>query len=1227
MNHLQKIKQLKESLDKRIVIIDGAMGSTIQRYKLDEAGYRGERFKDHEILLKNNNDILNITQPHIIEEIHREFLEAGADIIETNTFNTTALSQMDFGLQDHVHEINLAAAAIARSAADAYSTDEKIRYVAGGLGPTGKTASMSQNVDDPGFRDVTFVELVNYYSNQARSLIEGGVDLILIETVFDTLNCKAALFAMNDLFLSGVRHVPVMVSGTITDASGRTLSGQTTEAFWNSISHGHLMSAGLNCALGAAQMRPFIEEFSRVVDCYVSCYPNAGLPNPLSETGFDQSPEDMAELVKDFVESGFINILGGCCGTTHQHIKAMAEMAKEFPPRRLTSLSTTLRLSGQESFTATKELNFINIGERTNVSGSRKFARLIREENYDEALKIAREQVENGAQIVDVNMDDGLLDGEKCMTRFLNMLTADPEIYKVPIMIDSSKWSVIEEGLKCLQGKSVVNSISLKEGEEKFIEYAKKVMSYGAATVVMAFDEEGQADSYDRRVEICKRSYDILVDKVGFPPQDIIFDPNILTVATGMEEHRNYALDFIEATRWIKENLPYARVSGGVSNISFSFRGNNVVREAMHSAFLYHAIKAGLDMGIVNAGQLEVYEDIPIDLLEKIEDVLLNRTDEATEILVEYAETVKNSGKKKEKNLQWREWSVEKRLEHALVKGITDFIDEDTEEVRVKLGRPIHVIEGPLMDGMNVVGDLFGEGKMFLPQVVKSARVMKKAVAYLDPFMEEEKKGDADAVEDAGVVLMATVKGDVHDIGKNIVGVVLGCNNYKVIDLGVMVSCEKILEAAIENNVDVIGLSGLITPSLEEMIHVASEMERKGIKLPLLIGGATTSKLHTSVKISPAFSGDIVHVVDASRSVTVVSKLLSEDAKASYVADIKTEYEEMRKGFLNSKTKHKISPYAEAQSKGISLEAAPVVAPRFTGVKVLDDVDLTELRAIIDWTPFFQTWELKGRYPDILTNDTVGEQAQSLYDDAQKMLDDIIAGGLLKAKACFGFWPANSIGNDVEIYTDNSRTDVLTTLNFLRQQSQRDETRAYHCLADFIAAKGKEDYIAMFGVTTGEGLDKMVARYEADHDDYSSIMAKAMADRLAEALAEWLHQKIRTEYWAYAPEEKLGVEELVKESYQGIRPAPGYPACPDHSEKRKLFELLNLEENIDLHLTESFAMNPGAAVSGYYFSHPQSRYFGIGKVGKDQIEDYAKRKGVSVEGVEKMLFNHLGYAN
>jgi 5-methyltetrahydrofolate--homocysteine methyltransferase len=1226
MNETQKIKSLRESLEKRIIIIDGAMGTTVQRYKLQEEDYRSDRFKDHSVLLKNNNDVLSLTQPQIIQEIHREFLVAGADIIETNTFNATAVSQEDFGLAGSVREMNLVSARLAREVADEFSTDEKLRYVAGGLGPTSKTASMSQKVEDPGHRAVSFVDLVRDYSEQATALLEGGVDLLLIETVFDTLNCKAALFAVQQLFSRGERQVPVMISGTITDNSGRTMTGQTTEAFWHSIAHGNLLSAGLNCALGAEQMRPFIEEFSRVAECYLSCYPNAGLPNPLSETGFDQTPESMTELLRDFVQSGFVNILGGCCGTTHQHIAALAEMAKEYPPRQRPEKKTILSLSGLEVFLATEDLNFINIGERSNVAGSIKFARLIKEENYEEALKIAREQVENGAQIVDVNFDDGMLESEECMVKFLNLLTADDEIYKVPVMIDSSKWSVIEAGLKCLQGKSVVNSISLKEGEEKFIDYAKKIMSYGAATVVMAFDEKGQADTYERKIEICKRSYDVLVYKAGFPPEDIIFDPNILTVATGMEEHRNYAVDFIKATKWIKENLPHARVSGGLSNVSFSFRGNNLVREAMHSVFLYHAIKAGLDMAIVNAGQLEVYENIPKDLLEKIEDVILNRTDDATEVLVDYAETVKGKGKKREVNLEWREWPIEKRLEHALVRGIADFIVEDTEEARAKLGRPIFVIEGPLMDGMNVVGDLFGSGKMFLPQVVKSARVMKKAVAYLDPFMEEEKKGSGETRE-AGTVLMATVKGDVHDIGKNIVGVVLGCNNYKIIDLGVMVPCEKILETAIKEKVDVIGLSGLITPSLEEMAHVASEMQRKKIDLPLLIGGATTSKLHTSVKIAPAFEGDCIHVVDASRSVAVVSKLLSETLKDEYVKEVKEDYEKMRNNFLENRKKTKILPLAKARALAPKITEAPVPAPQSRGLTVLDDVDLNELKDMIDWLPFFQTWELKGRYPEILDDARVGPQARELFDDAKKMLDDIVKGKKLKAKACFGFWPANRNGDDVDLFADDKRKEKLKTLHFLRQQSEHESGRPHHCLADFIAPAGEEDFMGLFAVCTGEGLSEMVAGFEADHDDYSSIMAKALADRLAEALAEWLQMKVRREYWAYAPDEKLTLQDMILDKYQGIRPAPGYPACPDHSEKTTIFELLQCEKHIGLQLTEGFAMLPGAAVSGYYFAHAQSRYFGIGKIGRDQIEDYADRKQVSADSLEKSLFHHLGYAN
>ncbi|WP_207435514.1 methionine synthase [Sabulibacter ruber] len=1227
--------RIEEEVQKRVLVLDGAMGTMIQRYNLQEEDYRGERFKDYHKDVKGNNDLLSITQPHIIKEIHSLYFEAGADIAETNTFSGTFIAMADYDMQDLVYELNYESARIAREAADEWTarTPDKPRFVAGAIGPTNRTASLSPDVNNPGYRAITYDELVDAYTEQVRGLVDGGVDLLLVETIFDTLNAKAALFAIDQYSQQTGKRLPLMVSGTITDASGRTLSGQTVEAFLYSVSHMPLLSVGFNCALGAKQLRPHLQSLSKASKFRISAYPNAGLPNAFG--AYDETPEQMGQHIRDFLENNFVNIVGGCCGTTPPHIKVIAEIAKEYPPRPLPQLPAVPTYSGLEPLTIFEGSNFVNIGERTNVTGSKKFARLILNEQYEEALAVARQQVENGAQIIDVNMDEGMLDSEAAMTTFLNLIASEPDIARVPIMIDSSKWSVIEAGLKCVQGKAIVNSISLKEGEEKFREIARKVRSYGAAVVVMAFDEEGQADNYERRIQICQRAYNILTKEVGFPAEDIIFDPNILTVATGIEEHNNYAVDFINATRWIKQNLPGAKVSGGVSNISFSFRGNDPVREAMHSVFLYHAIKAGLDMGIVNAGMLEVYEEIPKDLLERVEDVLLNRRPDATERLVEFAETVKNKGKEVVRDEAWRQEPVQQRLTHALVKGLVEYIDQDVEEARHLYSKPLEVIEGPLMDGMNVVGDLFGEGKMFLPQVVKSARVMKKAVAYLLPFIEEEKARSAENGEEtgprtAGKVLLATVKGDVHDIGKNIVGVVLGCNNYEVIDLGVMTPADKILDVAREQNVDVIGLSGLITPSLDEMVHVAKEMERQNFNVPLLIGGATTSRAHTAVKIAPAYNGPVVHVLDASRSVPVVGSLLSNDQKEKFTQDIRTEYDQMREGYLSRQKEKKYLPLAEARANKLPIEwkAEDVYTPAKQGVQVFQNFPLEELVPYIDWTPFFQAWELHGKFPRLLEDEVIGAEATKLYADAQALLKRIVNEKLLTANGVAGLFPANSIGDDdVEVYADANRSQVLTTFRTLRQQGQKGPNVPNLALADFVAPKetGLQDYVGGFAVTAGIGLDDLVKQFEADHDDYHSIMAKALADRLAEAFAEKLHEIVRKELWAYEPEENLTNEDLIKEKYQGIRPAPGYPACPDHTEKTTLFQLLNVEQNTGITLTESLAMLPTAAVSGLYFAHKQSRYFGLGKIEKDQVQDYAQRKGMTVEEVERWLSPNLNY--
>ncbi len=1207
---------------KKILVLDGAMGTMIQRYKLQEADFRGDRFANHPMDLMGNNDLLSLTRPDIIEAIHKEYLEAGADIVETNTFSGTVIAQADYGLEEWVYELNYASAKIARKAADEYTAKnpEKPRFVAGSMGPTNKTASISPDVNDPGARGITFDELVDAYFTQAKGLVEGGADILLVETIFDTLNAKAALFAIDKLFEEKAMRWPIMVSGTITDASGRTLSGQTVEAFWISISHIDLFSIGLNCALGAKEMRPHIETLSKLHPGFVSSYPNAGLPNEFGE--YDQSPEEMKAYIRDFVDHRFVNIVGGCCGTTPAHIQLMAEACEAMPPRIPVDAPTETMLSGLEPLIFTENTNFVNVGERTNVTGSRKFARLIREEKFAEALSVALQQVENGAQIIDINMDEAMLDSEKEMTRFMNLIASEPDISKVPIMLDSSKFSVIEAGLKCMQGKGVVNSISLKEGEADFLAKAKLVKRYGAAMIVMAFDEVGQADTLERKVEICERAYRLLTEKVGVKPQDIIFDPNIFAVATGIEGHNRYAINFIEATRIIKQKMPLTKVSGGVSNVSFSFRGNNAVREAMHSAFLYHAIQAGMDMGIVNAGMIEVYEEIPKDLLEKIEDVLFDRKEDATEALVDFAEGFKGTKKERVKDLAWRKGTVEERLSHSLVKGITEFIIEDTKEAFAKYDTPLEVIEGPLMDGMGVVGELFGEGKMFLPQVVKSARVMKQAVAWLTPYIEADKA--ASGAQARGKILMATVKGDVHDIGKNIVGVVLGCNNYEIIDIGVMVPSDKILSVAKEEGVDIIGLSGLITPSLDEMVHIAKEMERLEMDIPLLVGGATTSKVHTAVKIAPEYSGPVVHAVDASVSVTIASLLLSDIDKATFVEKTNTEYERMRQARASRQSSREYLSIKDARANKLQLDwvAYEPPKPKFLGVKVFDDYSLAEIAKYIDWTPFFSSWQLAGKYPAILEDEIVGEEATKLFLDAQVMLERILSEKWLQAKAVIGIFPANTVNDDdIEVYFDESREKNQALLCHLRQQLKKAKGRPNRSLADYLAPKssGKGDYIGAFAVTAGIGIESHVAAFEAVHDDYSAILVKALADRLAEAFAELMHERVRKELWGYTKEGKMTAEELAAEKYQGIRPAPGYPACPEHTEKGKLFELLDVTNSIGIQLTESYAMYPAASVSGWYFAHPEARYFGVGKITDDQVKDYAHRKGMSIEEAGRWL--------
>ena len=1222
-----RIDSLMELLDSRIVIIDGAMGTMIQGENLSEADYRGERFAAHPCDLKGNHDLLSITKPEIIRRIHEGYLAAGADLIKTNSFNSTAISMADYQLEDMVYEMNESAARLAREAVDAFerTSAPRLCFVAGVLGPTNRTASISPRVNDPGFRNISFEELVAAYTTSIRGLIAGGADLLLIETVFDTLNCKAVLFAAEQYFEDEGIRVPVMVSGTITDASGRTLSGQTTEAFWNSVAGYRPMCIGLNCALGAEDLRPYIRELSRVADVPVSIYPNAGLPNEFGE--YDDTPAYMAEVLAEFARSGFLNMVGGCCGTTPAHVRAIKEAVEGFAPRRIPEIPLRCRLSGLEPLNIGPETGFVNVGERTNVAGSVRFAKLIREENYEKAIEVALQQVENGAQIIDVNMDEGMLDSAEAMATFLKLIAAEPDISRVPVMIDSSKWEVIEAGLKCVQGKPIVNSISLKEGEGPFIEQARLAKRYGAAVLVMAFDEKGQAESAERKFEICERAYQILTRDVDFSPSDIIFDPNIFAVATGIEEHNGYAVAYFEAVARLKKELPGALVSGGVSNVSFSFRGNNGVREAMHSAFLYYAITNGMDMGIVNAGQLAVYQEIPEDLLERVEDVLLNRRADATERLLEAAESVKGKAKSRAENPAWRERPVNERLAHALVEGITQYIVEDTEEARLEAVRPIEVIEGPLMDGMNIVGDLFGSGKMFLPQVVKSARVMKTAVAHLVPFIEAEKVEGEERSN--GKALLATVKGDVHDIGKNIVGVVLQCNSYEVIDLGVMVPCAKILQTAREEGVDVIGLSGLITPSLDEMVTVAGEMERLGFEVPLLIGGATTSRVHTAVKIAPGYSGPTVYVEDASRSVSVMSSLMSDSMRGEFLAARREEYEGVRTQHEGRRARTEFCSLEEARKNRLQIDwadAAPP-APSVQGVRVFEDYPLADLRDRIDWTPFFQTWELSGSYPAILKDPVVGEAALSLYQDAQEMLERIIERRSLKAKAVIGLFPANSLGDDVDIYADSSRSEVIAVARFLRQQMRKSSSGPNVCLADFVAPKesGVADHIGAFVVTAGLGMDEAAGAYERENDDYGAIMIKALADRLAEAFAERLHERVRKEFWGYARDEGLSNEAFIKEKYQGIRPAPGYPACPDHTEKQTLFDLIDAQGNTGVKLTESFAMWPAASVSGWYFSHPESRYFGVGRIGRDQVCDYAERKGMEPAFVERWLASSLNY--
>jgi 5-methyltetrahydrofolate--homocysteine methyltransferase len=1223
-----RLTELEALLARRILLLDGAMGTMIQTYGLGERDYRGERFADWPRELRGHSDLLTLTQPGIIGAIHAAYLDAGADIIETNSFTSNAMSLADYGMEELVYELNHAAARLARDTADAHEhrDPDLPRFVAGVLGPTNRSASLSPDVNDPGFRNVSFDELVATYTEGARGLIDGGADLLLVETIFDTLNAKAALFAVDQVFEATGIRLPVMISGTIVDASGRTLSGQTTEAFWNSVAHGRPLSVGLNCALGAQALRQYVQDLSRVAPVFLSTHPNAGLPNEFGQ--YDDTPEHMAGVIREFAESGLVNFVGGCCGTTPAHIRAIAEAVRGLPPRKRPAVEAKCRLSGLEPLTIGPESIFVNVGERTNVTGSRKFARLILAGDYEAAVEIARQQVESGAQMIDINMDEGMLDSQQAMVKFLQLIAAEPDISRVPVVLDSSKWSVIEAGLKCVQGKGVVNSISLKEGEEAFVHHATLVRRYGAAVIVMAFDERGQADTAERKVDICSRCYRILTERVGFPPEDIIFDPNIFAIGTGIEEHNNYAVEYIEATRRIKATLPHVRVSGGVSNVSFSFRGNDPVREAIHAAFLYHAIEAGMDMGIVNAGQLPIYADIPPDLLERVEDVVLNRRADGTDRLLAVADSVQGQAAAQASDLSWRNAPVNERLAHALVEGIADFVVEDTEEARHLVERPIHVIEGPLMAGMNIVGDLFGAGKMFLPQVVKSARVMKKAVAHLIPYIEAERDPSAVARTN-GRVLLATVKGDVHDIGKNIVGVVLQCNNYDVIDLGVMVPCAKILETARRERVDIIGLSGLITPSLEEMSFVASEMQREGFDIPLLIGGATTSRVHTAVKIEPQYQGPTVHVLDASRAVGVAGSLLSDTLRDQFASGVRTEYQELREQRSQRRPEQRRQSIADARRNRLAIDWSGAAPPEPCAARltVLDDYPLDDLVPRIDWTPFFQTWELAGHYPDILKDPVLGTAATNLFRDAQELLDRMVRKRLVRARGVFAFFRANSVGDDIELYTDADRSRSLAVIHTLRQQMLKPPGRPNLALADFVAPRetGVPDWVGGFAVTTGVDLDRLVADFEAANDDYSAILAKALADRLAEAFAERLHERVRKEFWGYARDESLDNSALIHEKYQGIRPAPGYPACPDHTEKRTLFDLLQAEANAGISLTESFAMLPAAAVSGYYFWHPQAQYFGVGKIERDQVEDYARRKGMDVATVERWLAPNLNY--
>jgi 5-methyltetrahydrofolate--homocysteine methyltransferase len=1224
-----RISAFRFLLKQRIFVLDCAMGTMIQSYELSEGDFRGERFADHPHDLKGNNDLLSLTQPQVIRSIHEAVLEVGADIIETNTFNATAVSQRDYGTDGLAYELNREAARIAREAADGFTdrTPDKPRFVAGAIGPTNRTASLSPDVNNPGFRNITFDELRQAYKEAAKGLVDGGADLLLVETIFDTLNAKAAIFGIKELLEEEGVEVPIMISGTITDASGRTLSGQTTEAFWNSVRHAEPISVGLNCALGSGELRQYVQELSRVADVPVSAYPNAGLPNEFGE--YEETPEIMAAEVGEWAKEGWLNIVGGCCGTTPEHIEAIAEAVSGCPPREVPEVPRLMRLSGLEPCNIGPDSLFVNVGERTNVTGSRRFKELILNGDYETALDVARGQVENGAQIIDVNMDEGMLDGEEAVVRFLNLVASEPDISRVPVMIDSSKWSVIEAGLKRVQGKPVVNSISLKEGEEEFVWQAKLLKKYGAAVIVMAFDEKGQANTKERKVAICARAYEILTKNVGFPPEDIILDPNVFAIATGIEEHDNYGVDFIEAVREISKALPYAKTSGGISNVSFSFRGNDAVREAIHAVFLYHSIEAGLTMGIVNAGQLAVYDEIDEELREAVEDVVLNRRGDATERLLALAEEYRGRGgaTQEDETLEWRTWPVERRLEHALVKGIGDYVEEDVEEARQGYDRPIEVIEGPLMDGMDVVGDLFGSGRMFLPQVVKSARVMKRAVAYLIPYIEAEK---GETRKPKGTVVLATVKGDVHDIGKNIVGVVLQCNNFEVVDLGVMVPSAKILTVAREKEADMIGLSGLITPSLDEMAHNAKEMQREGFDIPLLIGGATTSKTHTAVKIAPNYEGTMVHVKDASRAVGVVQNLVSEKHRAGYAESIAAEYEEVRRKHAGRRTGRELAPLEKARANRTQIDWRNYIPPKpnLLGIESFDDYPLQEIQPYIDWTPFFHSWQMKASYPRIFDDPQKGPEARKLFDDAQALLERIVAEKWLRARAVVGFFPANTLPNDtVEVYADESRRKVLTTLHFLRQQKAKPPGRPNRSLADFVAPKetGLEDYVGLFAVSAGLGAEEAARRFEEEHDDYNAIMVKALADRLAEAFAEHLHKRVRKELWGYAEDETLNNVDLIQEKYRGIRPAPGYPACPEHTEKRTFWELLDVENRASIELTESCAMSPPSAVSGYYFSHPESTYFGVAEIGRDQVSDYANRKGMTLEEAEKWLAPNLGY--